>query len=1240
MSFIVLHRPVASDPKLERVHMFPGRHLGEEEFDRQQAYADTRLQPLLKTHWPGVVSGLNLSSGGPGGLLDHASFVVNPGLAVTPQGQTLNLQSPLRADWAEVIEHYLERTATSDATGVYYLSLRQALHSIDSPAVDPCQRMAFDPTRDSRLVAVTSVELKRLAIDPALVASSDPAQLQNRVAADRVDGAFLTGFQQAVPLALLAVVTSGDQHQVTWVSEAAGRYQASGDSGYQVLLNQVSARLRQVMQAHSLPANSGTPLAEFLASNLHLDYLPAAGQLPVPWLRSAASVSPGLHWLPTHVGVDMVPVPADAVAELIQRHLPRRVIDLRQPAGDRIRLLLALNRADYRPDLLDIPPTDTRLEADIYRFYMRAYDAWHHWRQQFDRLYYVEPSDEEPLTQPAELVALEHRVLDPEQFKHLDLPRPVQPPLTPLALFQNVAQRAREELAPDSSDVLPYPYDRNPPAAPDFYQRWLVNEDGAMVPPPVPAPDEDGLVVQYAVALVELEAIENQIRAIRSRLEKTRDLVLLQRQQLDSQTVALSSLAGGVAGDGNGLQVARWLPYASLNTDLIPEELTPSNEGQTAGGSKLVGAAGSAAKSAASAITGGDSASRSLSGASGPQLLADTGGNTAKTVNFSGNLLSAALNTSTSITPSYLTMKPQSYSAFELGINKQRLDLLANLAKSAVSKPAYNAKQFRFGVLDHISPEINEYSKAYYGMQDLLATLMDLFDPTDASALRAKLRTVLKDQELLSPQVLEGNITKRTQEILAGYPEDQRPSYEHTRGLVANQKRYQALFVAGKVLTQWIAICEARYNQVERKLQGKLREHTRKLARIEKLSGLIRVARETLENLDRRFDEQVGDYGVAQRLLEEDWRQVYERNRERSRILTDGVVGLYYVRVRQTPVSLTLADPLPLRHYSESDPVPGCDWDTDAELPAELDNFFSAVTEIPMDDWAGLYQLKPKLPPFHKFEYLEQLRRARFQARPQKIRLNSGGDTLQARLQTVHRQTQSLVQQWAGLTLPRFTDSSVQTQAKAARVLSLEDLAQSGQGSLRKQAQTLRERLEQCLACLLDQLALLPGSIRLQWGQLAEDDRIRVEQVSWWPGLEQAEQDDFNATRTLAELVQWWFGCLRDEADGPSRNAMRNMIRAALIFASLGDPQEIVRGKVLLPPGRVGLGERFRVKLNRAPQPGVKLQLLDLNQQVAAELTVEDHSPDSTQVSIVNLVQPAIKINTQLAVVGNLRKQR
>ncbi len=1218
MTFIVLHRPIASSAKLERVHLFAGRHLGEEEFDRQQEYADARLLPLLKTHHAGVVYGLNLNSNGGGALADHESFIVNPGLAVTAQGQTLNVQMPLRAQWQAIIAHYLASTASADATGVYYLTLQQAQRTIDSPSVEPCQRAEFDPTRDSRLVTVTSVQLQRLAIAPALVATTPAEQLQNWVAADRVDGSFLSGFNQAVPLALVAITTSGDTHTVAWVSEPAGRYDATPQGGYRALLNQTSAALRAVMQAHSLPANSATPLGDFLTSNLHLDYLPAAGQLPVNWLQNPDAINPNLLWLPNHLGIDMVPVPADSVQELLDRHIARRVIDLRQPAGDKIRLLLALDRRDYRTDLLDIPPTDAQLESDLYRFYMRTYNAWSRWRQQFDKLYFVEPSNEEPLS--GELATLEHAVLDPEQFKHLDLPKPTQPPVTPAALFQSVIEKALSELLPPGTTAAPYPYSKGVPAQPDFYRDWLVSVDGSPVPPPLPTPQEDGLVIQYAVALVELEAIENQIRAIRTRLEKTRDILLLKRQQLDSQTVALSSLAGGVAGDGNGLQVARWLPYASLNTNLIPEELSAAtNPAPTATAS-----IGPAPASAYSGIR--------YAKASAPA----TSSTSSSGFNFSNNLLLSALNTSTKSTPSYLTSKPQSYSAFELGINTKRLDLLANLAKSAVSKPAYEAKEFRFGVLDHISPEINEYNKAYYGMKDLIATISDVFDATDAASLRQKLKASEQNLGLVSPAVLETQIDTRARE-LAGNDDTK---FQQLRGLVANQKRYEALFNAGKVLTKWIAITETRYNQIERKLQGKLREHTRKLAQIEKLSGLIRVARETLESLDRFFDEQLGDYGVAQRLLEEDWKQTHDRFLERSRVLTTAVQGLYYVRVRSTPVSIALPDPLSLRHKDKNDIVPGCDWDNDADLPAELESFFDAVTEIPMDDWAGLHLLRPKLPAFDKYAYLSQLRAARFKAKPQRMSLKTGNDTLQARLHTVQLQTQSVIKQWSALSLPTFVASSLQTQQQAAKVFSLEDLSQGSNGYLRKQAQTLRERLEQCQACLLEKLALLPGSLRLQWGQLAEDDRIRVENVSWWPGLDQAEQDDFNTTRTLSELIDWWFRQLKDDADAASRTAMHNMIRATLIFASLGDPQEIVRGNVFVPPRLLLPGERFRVKLNRAISPGIRLQLLDLNQRVAAELTVEDHSPDSTEVSIVNVVQANAKINTRFAVVGNLRKQR
>jgi len=389
-----------------------------------------------------------------------------------------------------------------------------------------------------------------------------------------------------------------------------------------------------------------------------------------------------------------------------------------------------------------------------------------------------------------------------------------------------------------------------------------------------------------------------------------------------------------------------------------------------------------------------------------------------------------------------------------------------------------------------------------------------------------------------------------------------------------------------------------------------------------------------LEGLDRNRIEQLGDYGVAQRLLAEDWRNAWALNQERSRILTTGVLGLYYVRVRGTPVSAALADPLALRHGGSKDIVPGCDSEEEVDLPAVLDPFFAAVCEIPMDDWNALKGLHTKLPSFEQFDYVGRLRKARFQARPAKLQALSDTNTLQARLQTVHFQNQIVMRQWSAVSLPVFDVSSLKTQAAAAKVFSLEDLS-VGSGPLRKLAQDLRDRLEHCQACLLENLNLLPPSVRLQWGQLAEDDQIRVEDVSWWPGMERAEADDFNAARTVSELIAWWFRQPASDASAASRSAMRNMIRAVLIHASLGDPQEIVRGTVHVPPRLTAVGERLHVKLNRTPAPGTKLQLLDTAQRVVAVLTVEDHSPQSTEVKIVDLVQSAVTINTRFSVVSN-----
>lgn len=1270
MTLILLHKPVPATPadadpalaqrRFERVHMFPGRALGEDEFDREQEYADLRLASLLRGRPAGIVRGLEVNLG-PAGV-DATSFSVSAGLALDGRGRALSLYYPLRVDWQDLISNWRTTNALADASGIFYLLLQRGERTVDAGNADPCQRLELDPSRDSRLEVAGSLVLQRLNL--AADALSRPReQVENWVAADRVDSRFLKDLGYAVPLALVAIEPTPPADRVDgdsgfrpkWLSQETGRYEAVRNNGYRVLLNQTSAALRRIMQAAAPQmSNDAFNLPAWLAANLHLDFLPATGQLPLDWLVNPASATPSLLWLPAHLGIDMVPVPEEAISELLSRHIARRVIDLRQPAGDKIRLLLAVNEPDYRANLLDIPQTDARLEQDLYRFHMRAHNAWIQWKTQFDKLYFIEPSDELPLSDAA-LASLERAVLDPAQFKKvLGLPRPEPVPTRPAAVFQAIIARADAELDPGDND-LPYPFSKGVPPAPAFYTGWLVGGQ----PPAEPTPSEDGLVVQYAVALVDLEAIENQIRAQRSRVEKTRDLLLVMRQQLDSQTVALAALAGGVAGDGSGLQVARWLPYANLGA--LDLTAAPAAGGETLVRSSTVSntlTSAGASRSLAKATTYGTAAQAPTAVSSG----------------ISGNLLNTALASTSTAAKSNLLLasKPASFSAFELGINKSRLEQLASLAKSAVATPAFEAKEYRFGVIDHISPEINEYAKAYFGMREILATLKDLFDATDATSLRNQLQKVGKTLEasdtgaesdsknpfqrsgqLEAPEVLDNLASKAATEagaaakaaaIAAGKSAAEAARIEaetiaRLRPLYLSQYRYHALFKAGKILTQWIAICESRYNNLERKLQGKLREQSVKIAHIDKLAGLIREARETLESRDRFRIEQLGDYGVAQRLLDEDWRQVFASNEKRTRILTTALRGLYYVRVRSTPVSAPLPDPLELRHGSSGDIVPGCDWTEEVDLPAALDPFFHAVCEIPMDDWARLQPFRLRLPPIEQFHYLDQMRQARFKARPQTQATTAATGTLQARLQTVQMQTRVLMQQWSAISLPNVSIASVQNLSAAAKVLSLEDLA-GVSGPLRNEAQTLRDQLEHCFYCLLENIGTLPGSVRLQWGQLAEDDQIRVEDVSWWPGLDRAEADDFNVTRTVAELVSWLFRQPAADASASSRAALRNMMRALLIHASLGDPQEIVRGNVYIPPRFARLGERLQVKLNRAPTVGTRLQLLDANQQLVAVLAVEDHGSQSTEVSIVQMVQPDISISTRFSVVANKRTRQ
>lgn len=1162
MTVIKLHAPVQAAEALRRVHLFPGRSMGEVEFDRRQAYADARLQPLSSLSRPGILRGLQVEagSGDTPGTEAGDGVLVSPGLAVSGNGTVLGLYQPLGEDWGTLVSTFMDAHPGESSKGVYYLTLHRSSHVVDATQhIDACQRFDLDRLRDSRQVVVGALRLRKLAVtDDSIL---DRRRFENLVAAMHVDGEFLSAMRDAVPLGLVGV---DGLRRVRWLSETAGRYLAEPNAGYRVLARHVRETLDEAIQRYAAgDRNPADTIVQHLERNVSIDFLPAAGELPAALLRDITEKAVNVGWLPIHLWLDMIPVPASAVAELVDRHIGRRPIDLRHStAGEHVRLLLAVDDDSYAKDLLDIPAPEAALTGELFRNHMRAHNAWRRWREEFALLYRVQPD--------ADLRTL--------KLAELDLPRPVDAPMQPQRFYERLIADAHAELSVPDGMQPPYPY-RSIPEGPADYGEWLVRQGDRQVPPPPTLPDANGLVIQAALASEDLERLDNKIRAGRERLEKTRDYLLLQRQQLDSQTVSLASLAGGVAGDGSGLQVARTLPFSLLKAAAAE----PQGDGQAASPTSR-----SAAVTQPPAVAMMDMTSVM------PTALGV--GATRTTYSSSSSVVFSMLK------------KTQLSSAFELTLNKTRLDKLAQTPKASIGAPAFDYKTQRFGVLEHIRPELSEYRVAYRGMQDLLSTLDSLFVATEAASLR---------------KILGGFGTPTA-------PEDIETKHQDSERVSA---QYEALFNAGKLLTKHIAFMETRHSRLEKEYEGLLRQRIRQEALLEKLSARIVATRDRLEALDARRVEALGDYGVTQRLVDEELGRVYAALQERSRILTDEVRGLYYTRTRSAPVSMALADPLELRFATSADAVPGCDWETDPDLPDELTEFFDAVLEVPVDNWAALRPLQVKLPPPRKAESAFAVRKERLRQR-QQVRAADSSGKLAQRLFPLAVQSKALISGWATLALPKSDLAARAFADKTAAVLSLEDALTTGSGALRRGAEELRLSLEQAVACLLEKLNLLSPSIRLQWSELAEADRLAVDDVSRWPALDRAGREEFAAARTILELVAWWFRRLSDNASAEAIAALRNMIRATVIFAALGDPNEIVRGQVRTPPRKAAVGEVLKLDLDRTIQPGALLQLFDRQQRGIAVVRAEDQDASGTLASIVSVTKTNISITSEFTVIG------
>jgi|GEM_PF-2079445 len=573
------------------------------------------------------------------------------------------------------------------------------------------------------------------------------------------------------------------------------------------------------------------------------------------------------------------------------------------------------------------------------------------------------------------------------------------------------------------------------------------------------------------------------------------------------------------------------------------------------------------------------------------------------------------------------------------------LNLALSGATRNVEKPAdpvYTKAAESFGVLRHIEPADHLYRVARQGIEDLREDFAS-HPPGGTQTLLGRIAAYI---DALYAQA--GDDARARAELDRFFGPFRTPDGFRFRsrsvdfvepgkdiavpGTEIRHNAYTALFHNGRVIQTDIRDMERLRTALARFRRFRQRRLAAAQARLVQVDEQIPVAREALDNLDRQRLEALADYHVAQRLGGEDWAAVERRYTERRTALEEHE-GLYYVRVRESALGQELPDPLALRTRAAGDLVPGCPA-PDGELPPALEPFMETVLDIPIGDWAELRERYTLLPPRHRLEALVRQRMARLEYKASApvpaVPLGTG-----RRLNVLQRQNQGLLQQL--LRVEVAPTASLRDYQRSARgALSVDDLLTGPPHRLQQAAQALRNRLDQATHCLLDGLRRIGPALRLSWARAAEQDRLPVQHPERWPGLEQAEAGDFNALRSLVELVAWWSRQLHESAGGTSHSALRNLIRACLILAADDDPQQILHGRLQSTPGRLRPGEALRVQLNREAAPGTRLQLLDTHSRVVGTLRVDDFDAQGALATVTAVLDPTVEPSTRFTVTALL----
>lgn len=506
----------------QRLNFFPDRPLGDDEFDRMQAWSDHRLAGLeTSLQQPGIIDGLECRLHEQDGSQIIQLF---GGRGLGRNHQLYALDHVLEQDWQSLRDEYLARpdTANTPLNGLYVVVLDADFFHMDvMPNQQPCQRDELDRLRDARIQR--GLMLSLTGVNASLwnqqEVNNNPALAANRFLGLLIQNSPLFPDFNGISVALIGV----RNNELRWMSHSAAAFESDEKPVHRQLRehfhNSIEKTIVEGLEAGQSPLQA--------MSALRFAWLPAAAELPAFLLENPAGVLPlpVLKWFPAGADEELQVISESSLPVIMQSNLERAATGFDTVADDHYRIGLVVSDDNYRSDLLQLPQLEREVVELLHRKGRESENATATTQKIWDSL-------------AAEF----------DQQNYPEIATVPERPQTPLSAQQILNQLSNIEWqAKSAGATLTAPYSSSWPAAPD-------NLDELVVAPTNP---EAGLLAQLTDEIDQQERLSEMLQDIDDMLEMLEQEKKQQRGLVDALTIDLARLAGGVPGDGSGIKIAK-----------------------------------------------------------------------------------------------------------------------------------------------------------------------------------------------------------------------------------------------------------------------------------------------------------------------------------------------------------------------------------------------------------------------------------------------------------------------------------------------------------------------------------------------------------------------------------------------------------------------------------------------------------------------------------------------------------